>query len=139
MTVAEAGGIVARIERGTVRYLLVTAKRNPEHWLFPKGRIEPRETAADAALREAREEAGVDGTVLAPLGWLEFRYGRDDIQVQIFLIDYRGDIPAREHRQRRWCTYEEAIELLSFDNARQLLRKSQPAIREHLDRTRSQG
>ncbi|KAK4531240.1 hypothetical protein CCYA_CCYA07G2097 [Cyanidiococcus yangmingshanensis] len=48
--------------------LMVRSKYNPRVWLFPKGGVKRKESAKEAAIRETREEAGVEGTVLAKLG-----------------------------------------------------------------------
>ena len=41
-------------------------------WSLPKGHIEPGETAEDAAIREVREETGITGRIVAPLGTIDF-------------------------------------------------------------------
>src|SRR4051812_19688096 len=64
-TVAQAGGIVFDVVEGQPRILLVTARRDPSHWIFPKGHVEPGEMADETARREVREEAGVDGETIA--------------------------------------------------------------------------
>ena len=45
-----AGGIVVRLDDGVARFLLVTARRQPGQWVFPKGHIEPGETPYAIAL-----------------------------------------------------------------------------------------
>lgn len=62
------GGVVVRTEtNGELRVLLVRSK-DGAHWVLPKGRIEPGETARQAAIREVREESGVVGEVVGELG-----------------------------------------------------------------------
>ena len=61
--VEQGGGIAFRFSQGILTVLLVTSRRDPRDWIFPKGHIEPGESADETALRETQKEAGVDGTV----------------------------------------------------------------------------
>jgi len=77
-TVPQAGAIVFRTDTPDVRVLLVRAKQDPTKWIFPKGHLRPGESHAAAAHREASEEAGVIGPVLAFIGpALTFRSGEE--------------------------------------------------------------
>jgi mutator protein MutT len=131
-SVSEAGGVVVRLEGGVPRFLLVTAKDNPQHWLFPKGHVEAGETPGQAALREVQEEAGVRGRLLDPLGAIEFQYKGRTIHVQFFLIEFLDQQSPQEQRQQGWYSCEEALARLSFEDSRRLLRDAQPAIAARL-------
>src|SRR3954466_13974423 len=85
--VRQAGGIVVRRERNGLWVLLVRAKRDPTLWIFPKGHIERGVSAADAALRETRAEAGIVGDLVRPVGDpVHFNNGRYDVRVECFLV-----------------------------------------------------
>lgn len=122
--VAEAGGIVVRFDDAKPRFLIVKAKENPNHWIFPKGHIEAGESAKEAAIREVREEAGIEATVLARAGAFEFDYEGETIEVEFYLLEYTRMVGGGEQREVRWCTLEEAYNLLTFDDAKDLLRSS---------------
>lgn len=122
--IEQAGAVVFKSHRRSPRVLLVTSRRNPELWIFPKGHIESGERPRETALRETREEAGATGEVVARVGSLEFDWGRDVIHVEYFLVRWTADIRSHERRRRRWCTVEEATDLLEFDGARGLLAKA---------------
>jgi mutator protein MutT len=127
--VAEAGGIVVRSDdAGTPRFLIVTAKDNPSHWIFPKGHIEHGESAEQTAVREVREETGVEATPRTFLGTTQFTFNQDVIQVTFYLLNYCRSVGKGEERSIRWCTYHEALALLSFEDLKALLRKSLPLI-----------
>jgi 8-oxo-dGTP pyrophosphatase MutT (NUDIX family) len=121
--VEQAGAIVIQSHSDEPRVLLITAKANPRHWIFPKGHIEPGERPEEAALREAREEAGVVARLLGPADTLEFQIGDETAQVKYFVAEYERDQPTRERRQLAWCRFDEALERLSFDDSRAMLRR----------------
>ena len=59
--------------------------------MLPKGTVKKNESAADAALRELREEAGVRGRLLGPAGVAEYSTRDGRVRIEYFLIEYRGD------------------------------------------------
>ena len=125
----QAAGIVFRTEDAWPRILLVTARRDPSLWIFPKGKIEPGENPGEAALREVREESGVEGVLLGPAGPpLEFQARGETVRVQHFLISATRDEESPEGRAKRWLPPGEAIALLSFDGPREVLRAALPEI-----------
>jgi ADP-ribose pyrophosphatase YjhB (NUDIX family) len=126
--VLQAGAIAFRIVAEAPQIMLVRAKKTPEHWIFPKGHIEEGETAEIAAARELEEEAGVRGELVGPVGSLEFRFREKDISVEYFLFALISEVPRKEKRERRWCSYDEALTLLSHADAVELLKKALPMI-----------
>jgi 8-oxo-dGTP pyrophosphatase MutT (NUDIX family) len=122
--IKQSGAIVIRLGSKEPEVLLVTSKRNG-NWIFPKGHIEKGETAETAALREAREEAGVVGKVIAPAGVLEFGFFGVKIRVEYFLAELtRESGPPEDGRKRIWCGLDEALARLSYKNTRKMLRKT---------------
>ena len=119
--IRQAGAVATRRIVDRLVFLLVRAKKDPTVWIFPKGHIEEGETSPDAALRELREEAGVEGEILAPAGALDFVSGSEPVHVDYYLVRAIGEAPRSDSREVRWCSYEEARGLLSFENARALL------------------
>lgn len=125
--VQEAGGVVVRYEGASPVFLLVRSS-DGKNWLFPKGHVEPGETPELAALREVREEAGVEATVRAPLGRLQFPLGDRQIDVVFYLLEFSGFLKPQENREVRWCSYAEARDLLSFDDIKQIAAKAFAAV-----------
>ena len=123
--IRQAGSIVFRLDSKEPQVLLVTARRNPRNWIFPKGHIEKGETPEEAALRETREEAGVVGDLIAPAGILEYGFLGAKARVEYFLVQFRREAgPPEDGRQRTWCRLEDALERLNYKNSRKLLRKA---------------
>jgi 8-oxo-dGTP pyrophosphatase MutT (NUDIX family) len=129
LTVPEAGAIAADLTGGSWRFLLVTARASPTQWIFPKGHLEPGESFEQAALRELREEAGVSGESLGHIGTLQYTSNRERVQVEYYVIRSVGETDPAEDREVRWCSYDEALDLLTFDDARQLLKRALALIR----------
>jgi 8-oxo-dGTP pyrophosphatase MutT (NUDIX family) len=124
----QAGAIVVRPGKSEPRVLLVTARRNPDNWIFPKGHVEVGERLQDAAVREAYEEAGVEGRVAGPVGSIAFEIGNDDYRVHYFVLTTADLGREREGRRFRWCRYKQALRRLTFDETRDLLREAWPRI-----------
>ena len=121
----QAGSIVVRTDGEEPQVLLVTAKRNPKNWIFPKGHIEKGESPEAAALRETREEAGVVGKLIGPAGVLEYGFLGVKARVDYFVVKFtREDGPPEDGRQRTWCGLEDALKLLNYKNTRKLLQKA---------------
>ena len=119
--VPQAGAIAMRTTGGATEALIVRAKKDPSQWVFPKGHIEPGETAADAAVRELAEEAGVSGMIIQRVGVSAFRSGAEQVEVTYFLVRFVRRVSPSEERAIAWLPLEDARERLSFDDARRLL------------------
>ena len=119
-----AGGVVTRTTRGTVEVLVVHRPRYGD-WSLPKGKLEPGESAEDAARREIEEETGVRVEMGAPLANAEYvdRHGRPKV-VHYWLmtpLSERPWAPNDEIDATRWITLDEAETLLSYEHDRRLV------------------
>jgi 8-oxo-dGTP pyrophosphatase MutT (NUDIX family) len=131
MPLSHAGGVVHRDEGGPSEVLLVRARAEPHDWVLPKGHIESGETAAQAAQREVREEAGVEAEPIRFLGDFEFTASDGEgVHVGYFLMRFLQRVPPEENRELRWCSFTEAVTLTPFENAREILRVAETAIRD---------
>jgi diadenosine hexaphosphate hydrolase (ATP-forming) len=127
--VPQAGGIAFRGHGRDLSILLVSSKKQAGFWIFPKGHVEPGETAAQAGVRETLEEAGIAGDLLGPIGPpLEYDWNGKRYSVQYFLIRATSESAADDGRAILWLPYEEALRKLSFDDTRRLLREARAQI-----------
>ena len=122
--VQQAGAVAFRRATREPLFLVVTSRRSPADWIFPKGHIEAGEEAAAAATRELSEEAGVAGKALELLGKLSFRSGSEDVDCRYYLVEASNEGQSREGRQTRWLPAAEARRLLSHEESRKLLDKA---------------
>ena len=109
-TTVAAAVPVRRREAGGLEFLLVRTS-NGERWTFPKGTVERGESRSEAAEREAREEAGVTGRIVADqLGVYRYapsRRGFDDVTA--FLLEVgRDGLRAEDGRDPTWLGFEAA-------------------------------
>jgi 8-oxo-dGTP pyrophosphatase MutT (NUDIX family) len=126
--IQQAGAIAIRLRDGAVEALVVRSKKDPSVWIFPKGHIDRGESAAEAAVRELQEEAGVAGKIVKPVGVLSFPSGREYVEVTYFLTRFIRTVPQAEDRDFDWLPLTEARQRLSFETARQLLDEAAAAF-----------
>src|SRR5262249_34680460 len=87
-----AGGGGRRKKNGATLVLLVRAKPAPHDWVLPKGHIEKGESPDEAAVREVREEAGVEATVVRYAGLIEFDSPKGEhVRAGYFLMEFVKD------------------------------------------------
>ncbi len=126
-----AGGIVFRAGDGE-SFDVVLIKTHEGRWQLPKGWIEPGETPEQAAIRETREEAGVDAELVAPLDVIEYWYRspydpepvRVHKYVHFFLLRYLDgstDDHDDEVTEARWTPLDDAARTLSFKDEQRMM------------------
>jgi 8-oxo-dGTP pyrophosphatase MutT (NUDIX family) len=132
LRITHAGGIVYKMSDKRPLFLVVSAKGNPSHWVLPKGHIENGESPSDAAIREVMEETGVVASIAGTIGIINFKTDKESVKAKFYLMKYirEGEIVIDEHREQKWSTVEEAIDLLSFEDTRQLIRFAECRIAE---------
>lgn len=129
-----AGGVVFRDSDGGREVALILT--NPERrWQLPKGMIDAGENPEQAALREVREETGIEAELIAPIGRTEYWFiaERDGVRsrfhkhVHWFAMTYlAGDVADHDHEviEARWASTDEALKLLAFKNERETVEKA---------------
>lgn len=127
-----AGGIVFRRDaEGTVRFLLI--RDSYDNWGFPKGHLEDGESPAAAAQRETEEETGLRSLQLhGPIRVIDwhFRFRGRFIHkfCHFFLFESAEGDPVPQEDEgitaAKWCPLEDALESLSYENARGVLRRA---------------
>jgi len=133
-TQVSAGGAVIRQTPGGLAVALISVG-NPPRWQLPKGLIDPGETPEQAAVREVREEAGVNATIANLIEKVEYWYqskrGNERIRyhkfVNFFLMRYEsGDVADHdsEVNDARWFPVAEAAQALAFRSERTIVQRA---------------
>ncbi|GAB3281675.1 NUDIX hydrolase [Sinomonas notoginsengisoli] len=116
IAVHAAGTIPWRRDADRLEVLLIHRPRYDD-WSWPKGKLDPGETLPECALREAREEIGVDARLGLPLPTTHYRVSAGLKAVSYWAQQLNGSARARpdgvEVDQTHWCSPEEAALLLS--------------------------
>jgi 8-oxo-dGTP pyrophosphatase MutT (NUDIX family) len=132
-----AGGVVVRGAPGTYEVALAArrTRKGELAWGLPKGLVEPGEVPERAALREVREETGLEAEVRAPLGdisyWYVWEGDRVRKRVSFFLMEATGgDTSLHDHEMEdvRWFPLAEAPRVANYTTERQVLRKAVEAL-----------
>ena len=135
-----AGGVAFRRRGAKIYVALISVGREPR-WQLPKGIIGKNEAAEEAALREVREETGLETELLAPLDTVEYwyfaTYGGERVRfhkfVHFFLMRYKsGRTSDHDHEvnEARWVEIARAEEMLAFASERKLIARARAMIDE---------
>ena len=126
-----AGAVLHIIEENFgIKYLILNYSYG--HWDFPKGNIESGETEIETIKREVIEETGIDDIKLIE-GFrqqISYRYRKKSKIVNKTVIYHLAETTSNkvilsfEHINFAWLNFNHALEKLSFDNSKKVLRNA---------------
>ena len=132
-----AGGVVVRTVRGRPHVAAIRPQGRPEGlWALPKGNIDPGESPAETAVREVREETGIESRLVEKLGDVKYVYTRRGGErvfkvVSFFLLRaVRGRIGEIDEAMKvevaeaRWLPLDDAPRLLAYGGEREMAKKA---------------
>jgi 8-oxo-dGTP pyrophosphatase MutT (NUDIX family) len=137
--VISAGGVVYRRNGLMGPDIVLCGRREPSRWSLPKGRPDSGETIIETALREAKEETGLNVEIERPLGSVNYWFvsSIDRVKynktVHFFLMNVLGGSTANhdvEFDDVVWFSAEEAVRRLTFENEMEILVKALEFIEE---------
>lgn len=133
-----AGGVAFRFNNSKIEIAVVSVKPS-RRWQLPKGLIDAGESEEQAALRETREEAGIECQLLEKIETVEYWYFAQNKGervrfhkfVHFFLLEYAaGDVADHDHEiaEARWVSIDEAVEMLAFKSEKDVVKKAAELI-----------
>jgi 8-oxo-dGTP diphosphatase len=133
-----AGGVAFRWQDSHLEIAIVCV-RPKLRWQLPKGIVDPGESPGMTAVREVREEAGIETELIKLIETIEYWYRsvkngkpvRFHKFVHFYLLEYTGgDVLNHDHEveESRWVSFENAIEMLAFESEREVVVKAREMI-----------
>ncbi len=133
-----AGGVAFRQREGQIEVVLISVG-DPPRWQLPKGLVDPGESPETTAVREVREETGIETQLLGPIDTIEYWYYTTDqgqrVRVHKFVHFYllaciTGDVAQHdwEVHEARWVAFDEALTMLAFDNEKRVVERARELI-----------
>lgn len=125
-----AGGVVHRSSNGSIEVAIVH-RRSPVLWALPKGTPDSGETVEETALRETREETGIEVELEAPISSIRYFFVRGSTRfhktVHFFLMrPVGGGVELHDHEfdEVRWVPVSEALALLTHATERSVVERA---------------
>ena len=138
-----AGGVLVKRVRGRPMLAAIRPQGKPAGtWALPKGNLDPGERPEETALREVREETGVEGRLVEKLGDVKYTYtsrgGHRIFKIVSFYLlrAGRGRLGEIDDRMRievadvRWLPLDEAPRLLAYGGEREMAAKARDRFAE---------
>lgn len=132
-----AGGVIYRRHKDRFEVALIHVRRR---WGLPKGHVEEGETVEQAALREVREETGLQGRIVKQLGNITYWYRarskegepvRIFKRVHFFLLRYQsGNVEGHDNEvdEARWFPIGQALQNLIFPTERRMVTRARHVL-----------
>ncbi len=136
-----AGGVVYRRRDGEIDVVLC-GRNKPLTWNLPKGTPDPGETPEQTALREVREETGLEVDLQSDLGQIEYWFSKSGARihkrVQFFLMRATGGSTESHDPEFDWVTWfssDEAARTLTYPNEAGVVARALSRLDEAGERT----
>ena len=138
-TETSAGGVAFRASGDGFDVVII--RTHEGRWQLPKGWIEDGEPAEATAVREVREEAGIEAEVVSPLGvieyWFRSTYDPEPVRVHkfvhVFLLRYLAgstDDHDDEVTEARWLPIDDALHTLSHKDERDMVERAKELLEQ---------
>lgn len=129
-----AGGVIYEVKDGDVLVCLIKTPHK-DYWQLPKGLVDKNESLEETAVREVREETGLDGILEGRIDkidyWFWLKEGGEKVRhhkiVYFYLIKYRFG-STKDHDQEVveacWFPFDKALDKISFKSEKEIIQKA---------------
>ncbi|WP_404428933.1 bis(5'-nucleosyl)-tetraphosphatase [Sutcliffiella horikoshii] len=130
-------GVIIYIDKPDTRYLVVKSNSNG-HWGFPKGHIEENETEIDAAIREVKEETGLEVLIHEDFKTsMEYMISERTIRKEVILflgtpMSTPVTIQESEIAMYKWATFTDTLNLFEYENQKQSIKQAHEFLNKKL-------
>lgn len=140
-TATSAGGVVVRMDAGKPCLVAGLRRRGADRragtWTLPKGTPNPGESREETAVREVREETGLEVRIIRPLSSIQYDFTQGGRRIHktvhyYLMVPTGGDLGRHDHEfdDVRWIAFDEAPSLLTFETERALVASAHDAALE---------
>lgn len=136
-----AGGVIFRLGKNQSPEVALISVKNRSLWTLPKGIIDKGEDATKAALREVKEETGLEGKIIDALGESTYWFYLKDKNlkckktVQYFLMSHVGgeiNSNCAEVDDVQWVPIEEALDRLFYKSDKKIVQRAKYIFNKHI-------
>jgi bis(5'-nucleosidyl)-tetraphosphatase len=129
------GAVVYNVDDKNIEFLIIKHKSG-EHWGFPKGHVEIGENEDETALREVKEETGLEVELIHGFAYrMKYSPKMGTIKEVVYFIGLSKDkfVKCQESEivDYKWLVLKDAINLVTHDNSQKLLREAYFFIRNN--------
>ena len=105
---------------------LIISNKNDGHWGFPKGHVEKDESEEETAVREVREETGLQVTLMDGFRVsVEYSVKKETMKEVVFFLarvyDQTVNIQLDELNDYKWVSFQSAKQLLTYKSSKSVL------------------
>ncbi len=126
------GAVVYKKEKDNIFYLII--KQAKGHITFPKGHVEEGETKEETAAREIKEETNIDAIIDTNFKRISTYKPEKGVIKDVYFyvgtaINNKIVPQIKEVEYAKWLSYEEALELLTYQTDKKILKKANDYVK----------
>lgn len=107
---------------------ILMVKHNKGHWAFPKGHVEKNETEQETAIRETKEETGIEAEIISDERFVITYSPKENVMKDViyFIAKPKNNLLNRqpeEIAELEWVNIDEADERITFDDDKKIYKR----------------